>query len=340
MDWKTILTSSVIAAFITGLITLISNYSNHKNDSKTKYVTEERKNWRIEIREICEKLNIANNKDDVIIQLIKLKVKINAFGNTDIYDEYYSKYNDCKFRDKDVDKKEHKLSSIKKLFNKKKTSGKSDKKGINRNVLIQLTKFFRNDGHIWKQIHKIESKDKFEKNDISVLIEYLSYLLKYDWERSKSEVLINTQVLYARFVFVLSFVFATGHIYKASSDKDRFYNVFSIVLLFIISFIFSTIPKYDLFEKIEYDKHKVIGISCIPILIIAIIFVLIDLEGLANALINKTNDSFYIILPLLLLMIAIALNCGAVVKNISLDEQYRDLLLSYDRLNINSAREK
>ena len=93
MDWNTILTSGVIAAFITGLITLISNYSNHKNDSKIKYVTEERKNWRIEIREICEKLNIANSKDDVMSQLIKLKVKINAFGNTDIYDEYYKKYN-------------------------------------------------------------------------------------------------------------------------------------------------------------------------------------------------------------------------------------------------------
>ena len=144
MDWKTILTSSVIATFITGLITLISNYSNHKNDSKIKYVTEERKNWRIEIREICEKLNIANSKNDVIIQLIKLKVKINAFGNTDIYDKYYNEYNDCKSCDKDIDKKDH---NTKKLFSKKKTNSKSDKKSIDRNVLIQLTKYFRNDGH-------------------------------------------------------------------------------------------------------------------------------------------------------------------------------------------------
>ena len=327
MDWNTILTSGVIAAFITGLITLISNYSNHKNDSKIKYVTEERKNWRIEIREICEKLNIANSKDDVMSQLIKLKVKINAFGNTDIYDEYYKKYNDCKYCDKTVDQNDH---NKKKLFSKNKTNSKSD-----TNVFIQLTKYFRNDGHIWKQIHKIEAKDKFEKNDISVLIEYLSYLLKYDWERSKSEVLINMQVLYARFVFALSFVFATGYMYKASSSKDKFFDVFSIVMLFIISFIVSTIPKYDLFERIDYDKYKVIGISCIPILIIALMFILIDLGVLANALINKPNDNFYIILPLLLLIIAIALNCGAVVKNISLDEQYRDLLLSYNRLNIN-----
>lgn len=324
MDWKIILTSSVIAAFITGLITLITNYSNHKNDSKIKYVTEERKNWRIEIREICEKLNIANNKEEVIVQLIKLKVKINAFGNTDIYDKYYDEY--------DNDKKDNK---IKKLFCKKETNGESGKKGIKRNTLIQLTKYFRNDGHIWKQIHKIESKDNFEKKDISVLIEYLSYLLKYDWERSKSEILINMQVLYARFVFVLSFIFATGYIYKTSSDENRFYNIFSIIMMFTISFIFSTLPKYDLFEKIEYDKYKVIGISSIPIFIIALI---ISISTLSNTLTNEINSKFSIIvMSLILLIIAIALNCGAVVKNISLDEQYRDLLLSYD---INSTRKK
>lgn len=56
MDLKTVLTSSVIAAIITGLLSLITNFSNQKNDSKIKYVTEERKNWRQEIRKICDEI--------------------------------------------------------------------------------------------------------------------------------------------------------------------------------------------------------------------------------------------------------------------------------------------
>lgn len=302
MDWKTVLTSSVIAAIITGLLSLITNISNQKNNSKIKYVTEERKNWRIEIREICEKLNNAESKDAVQTQLIKLKVKINAFGNTDIYDECYKNYNDCKMNNIDLDRKN----------------------------LIQLTQYFKNDGHIWKQIHKIESNDNFVKRDICILIEYLSYLLKYDWERSKSEVLFNTQVLYSRFVFILSLTFAIIQTYQTSSNNEFFENAFSIVMIFSVSFIFSSIPKYDLFEQTNYDKHKIIGISFIPISIIMVIILIIN----STILFSGLNNNPLILIPLVLLILSISLNCGAVVKSISLDERYRDLLFEYNKLNL------
>ncbi len=293
MDLKTVLTSSVIAAIITGLLSLITNFSNQKNDSKIKYVTEERKNWRQEIRKICDELNNSNSKEDVQRQLIKLKVKINAFGNTDIYDSCY-----------------------KKSFNSEKLE--------NRKELIQLTQFYKNDGHIWKQIHKIEKEYVIEKNDIKTLIEYLSYLLKYDWERSKSEVLFNTQVLYSRFIFILSLTFAIIQTYQTF-----FEYAFSIVMIFSVSFIFSSIPKYDLFEQTNYDKYKIIGISAIPILIIMVIISIINSKILFNYLI----DNLLMLIPLALLILSISLNCGAVVKSISLDERYRDLLFEYNKSN-------
>lgn len=299
MDLKTVLTSSVIAAVITGLLSLITNFSNQKNDNKIKYVTEERKNWRQEIRKICDELNNANSKEDVQRQLIKLKVKINAFGNTDIYDSCY-----------------------KKSFNYEKLE--------NRKELIQLTQFYKNDGHIWKRIHKIEKEDVIEKNDIKTLIEYLSYLLKYDWERSKSEVLFNTQVLYSRFIFILSLTFAIIQTYQTSSNNEFFENAFSIVMIFSVSFIFSSIPKYDLFEQTNYDKYKIIGISAIPILIIMVIISIIN----SNILFSNLNDNHLMLIPLVLLILSISLNCGAVVKSISLDERYRDLLFEYNKSNL------
>lgn len=299
MDLKTVLTSSVIAAIITGLLSLITNFSNQKNDSKIKYVTEERKNWRQEIRIICDELNNANSKEDVQRQLIKLKVKINAFGNTDIYDSCY-----------------------KKSFNSEKLE--------NRKELIQLTQFYKNDGHIWKQIHKIEKEDVIEKNDITTLIEYLSYLLKYDWERSKSEVLFNTQVLYSRFIFILSLTFAIIQTYQTSSNNEFFKNAFSIVMIFSVSFIFSSIPKYDLFEQTNYDKYKIIGISAIPILIIMVIISIIN----SKILFSDLDDNHLMLIPLVLLILSISLNCGAVVKSISLDERYRDLLFEYNKSNL------
>lgn len=52
---------------------------------------------------------------------------------------------------------------------------------------------YMEDGHIWAMIEKLEGiqetqdKDEFSR-DKNKLIDYLSYLLKYDWERAKYEV--------------------------------------------------------------------------------------------------------------------------------------------------------
>ncbi len=345
MDWQNILASGVIAAFVTGILSIILKYTEQKHNSKNKYITEERQNWRKEIRNICEKLNCVKNKEDLQACLVELKVKINAFGNTDYYDEFYNTYKTPKTPDensKDIPS----CSSFKRLMRQLSKYFKKFLRFVqiklhkNKDPMIQLTKYFKTDGHIWKQIHKIESNNKVNKKDISILIEYLSYLLKYDWERSKAEILTDRQVIYARLIFVLSVVFATGYIYLTSESERMLSNTFLVIMIFTLSFILSSLPKFDLFERVDYDLHKIKKTSGIPALFITIAIILLDLNGLIEIIIDKqlNNIRFVFIFPLVLLLISIALNCGTAVKSYSMDEQYRDLLLSFDKMYLNKQK--
>lgn len=75
MNVEIVLGSAVLSAAISGII---SYMSARKND-KLHYITNERKKWRNEIREISKQLNGASYKKTVHI-LTELKVRINAFG--------------------------------------------------------------------------------------------------------------------------------------------------------------------------------------------------------------------------------------------------------------------
>lgn len=59
------------------------------------------------------------------------------------------------------------------------------------------TSDIHSDSHIWDSIEKIEKKgfDK-GKEEINKIIIYLSLLLKFDWERSKSEASINSEKVF------------------------------------------------------------------------------------------------------------------------------------------------
>lgn len=121
---------AVIAAIISGII----SFFVAKKERSLKYITDERKKWREEIRIIVEELVEADH-EKVLMVLAKLKVRINAFG---IVQDYYSK-----------------------------------------------------DSHIWEVISKIEHERLGEEELLVLkrqLMEYLSLLLKLDWEKSKKEV--------------------------------------------------------------------------------------------------------------------------------------------------------
>lgn len=69
------LESAVLAATVSGII----SYLIARRNDRLHYITDERKNWRNEIREISKKLQGASYKRTVHI-LTEIKVRINAFG--------------------------------------------------------------------------------------------------------------------------------------------------------------------------------------------------------------------------------------------------------------------
>lgn len=88
MDIKTILTSGVIAAIITGVLSFVSALLKSNKEGKLSRITDERKSWREEIREIALKLSTidVNRLNNIKIQneyyelLTQLKMRINSRG--------------------------------------------------------------------------------------------------------------------------------------------------------------------------------------------------------------------------------------------------------------------
>lgn len=76
MDIKLILSSAVISAVISGCVAVL----NFRRQNNSQYIIGERKAWREEIRKIAQELNGASYKETLEI-LVRLKVRINAFGN-------------------------------------------------------------------------------------------------------------------------------------------------------------------------------------------------------------------------------------------------------------------
>lgn len=83
MDIKLILSSAVISAVISGCVAVL----NFRRQNNLQYITGERKEWREEIRKIAQGLHGASYKETLEL-LVRLKVRINAFGNKGIKTSY------------------------------------------------------------------------------------------------------------------------------------------------------------------------------------------------------------------------------------------------------------
>lgn len=88
-----IVSSSVFTAIISGLI----NFIKSRRESKLERITDERKLWREEIREICDTLTSSNNLKELKAAIGKLKVRINIFGLNEISEEDNKEYDTVSF---------------------------------------------------------------------------------------------------------------------------------------------------------------------------------------------------------------------------------------------------
>lgn len=174
---KIILTSTVISSIIS---TFFSFLQNRKN-ANLQHITNERKEWRKEIRDIAEEIN-SKNMDDINNTIAKLKVRLNPYGYWG--DDYTS------------------------------------------------------DSHIWKVIFELENPQsaEFEINKL-LLIDYLSLLLKDDWERSKLEIKGDRfNSFKIALYFLMSLLFSYNYFYTWNMNKELnyFFSMFLICSCILI----------------------------------------------------------------------------------------------------------
>ncbi len=196
------ISSTVVAALI---LSAFSWFQSNKKNSLER-ITDERKNWRIDMRDYAEQFRNEDDFNHCLKILANIKLRINAFGIVD-----YSNYS-C-------------------------------------------------DGHIWEFIDNFESSQgKTREEQLKIknrVIESISCLLKFDWERTKREIQGNgykivsivTGIVTASITIVVAFVS------DFSPLKFGIQILLCLIVILLLSVTFlHNISIFD--EQIEIDPRK------------------------------------------------------------------------------------
>lgn len=128
-----------------------------------------------------------------------------------------------------------------------------------RNIEENIYEFYMNDGHIWKLLDNFDYSSK----NVIILAKYLELLLKYDWERSKNEVIFDYQTLIIklfRFFLLLftiySFLTLSLDNYPIPKDCILLRNVLRILLVLVIfpAIIYLIIKQQEYVEILIKNK--------------------------------------------------------------------------------------
>ena len=195
MNLNVILSSAVIAAIVSGVVALIK----HNSSQVSKYIVEQREMWREKIREIATSILINDNIDKT---LSELKTRINPYGRF-----------------------------IKKP-SLKNTQGysKRKKKQAENEYEEEMYEYYLKDGHIWNCITEIEkNNNETSKNK---LFDHLSSLLKYDWERSKNEVYINSRFVVSLVLCISSIIMLLS--YYICNNSLNYSNIIFLIVMAVM----------------------------------------------------------------------------------------------------------
>lgn len=99
---------------------------------------------------------------------------------------------------------------------------------------------YSNDSHIWKVINEVEQKSLKQeelKKKQKQLIEYISILLKYDWERSKKEVQGDICDFGVLFLLGLSGVYCVVSILYLNEENIGVYQLASMLSVYALMII-------------------------------------------------------------------------------------------------------
>lgn len=113
------------------------------------------------------------------------------------------------------------------------------------------------DQHIWETIHLLEKccdnePDKFEEYK-KRLVDYIGFLLKFDWERSKYETKSDYSILVS-IVLIMASAISVLVEYYTKNIKIDIWNVLQLCGVFIMPSVFSWIPV--MIQKVEVMRTR------------------------------------------------------------------------------------
>lgn len=123
------------------------------------------------------------------------------------------------------------------------------------------------DSHLWQIINDIESHiilsdQDFEKSK-SILVNQISCLLKYDWERSKAEIIGNKQTKIVIISLILSFSFySIRWFYFYGIGAGKIMNYLSYCVLYVLIVVFSIIVIYFANKWVNSFQYHTYIIAC------------------------------------------------------------------------------
>lgn len=145
-------------------------------------------------------------------------------------------------------------------------------------------KNYMKDSHLWESISILEDEKKRTNGEKNKLIQYISLLLKYDWERSKTESSFNWIAIVGYCIYIVSNVFLAYTISINYPETDTsiilgFLIVFSII--FFIPEMYLALLKYTVVYFL--DLFLCYGIS--GVILICIFYINKDSDWLLTPLI-------------------------------------------------------
>lgn len=189
-----------------------------------------------------------------------------------------------------------------------------------------VSKRYDDDAHIWQVVEELEYKEivgEALKHKQEQLIEYLSLLLKMDWERSKREVKGNIHNVISGVSYLLTIIYFSICVFlkNAENEYGEFELVTMIALFCVLIIIFQSVHmlivrntyRYDLKADISPKPKKSAFARCLKCHIICIfefmvmmsVFFLVIISAFDKIDYNSQN-----VLSIFLLMLAYVLGLG------------------------------
>ncbi|MFL4359173.1 hypothetical protein [Streptococcus uberis] len=146
------------------------------------------------------------------------------------------------------------------------------------NIKKNTSEYYLKDGHIWDLLENFN----YSNSEIKKLVLYIELSLKYDWEKSKKEVIVNYNNIILGFINLCSIILCLIMLYFGLSAKEGFSSIHFMIIIAITILLFQgTITDRYIKFKDKY-RELLLGLLIWLIYLIPTIVVLICIKGFAD----------------------------------------------------------